>query len=287
MRVFATSDLHVDFDANRALVEAVPAGEHGQDVLVVAGDVAHRLELLEHALGHLRRCFGHVVFTPGNHDLWVRPDEGDSVDRFHRILELCAALEVHTRPLEIGGIRLVPLFSWYEAALDGHAEEPPPARWADRRRCRWPTGMDSPAAWFASLNEPHLQAVDGPAAGRCAPDPGEVPAASKPFDTCRGTAAGRCAPGQGQASLTLTCSHFLPRRDLLPPVEFLRYPELPRVAGSPRIEAQLRAAGSRLHVFGHSHIRVDETLDGVRYVQQGLGYPRERRAARPVVVQIL
>jgi len=52
---------------------------------------------------------------------------------------------------------------------------------------------------------------------------------------------------------------------------------LPRVAGSPLIESQLRALGSELHLFGHSHIRWDETIDGVRYLQRPLGYPQERR----------
>ena len=64
---------------------------------------------------------------------------------------------------------------------------------------------------------------------------------------------------------------------MLPAVEHLRFRGLPKVAGSPRLERQIRALGAQIHVFGHSHIARDVVLDGVRYVQQPLGYPRERR----------
>lgn len=37
---------------------------------------------------------------------------------------------------------------------------------------------------------------------------------------------------------------------------------------NPDIDAVLRAAGSPLHLFGHTHQRLDKTLDGVRYVNR-------------------
>ncbi len=75
----------------------------------------------------------------------------------------------------------------------------------------------------------------------------------------------------------ITFSHFLPRPEVLPPVAVLRFKELPLVCGSDRLEKQLRAAGSSVHVFGHTHIPWGETIDGVRYVQNPLGYPYERK----------
>ena len=41
------------------------------------------------------------------------------------------------------------------------------------------------------------------------------------------------------------------------------------------IEERLRALGAGTHVFGHSHINLDLVIDGVRYVQNALDYPRE------------
>jgi len=74
----------------------------------------------------------------------------------------------------------------------------------------------------------------------------------------------------------ITFSHFLPRRDLLPDAARLRFKALPHVAGSEKLDRQIRAIGSAIHVFGHSHINRDQTIEGVRYVQHALLYPKER-----------
>ena len=42
------------------------------------------------------------------------------------------------------------------------------------------------------------------------------------------------------------------------------------------LDEQIRRLGSAVHVFGHSHINRDLRIDGVRYVQHALRYPKER-----------
>jgi hypothetical protein len=74
----------------------------------------------------------------------------------------------------------------------------------------------------------------------------------------------------------ISFSHFLPRRDLLPAAERLRFKGLPKVAGCAALDQQIRHLKSCVHVFGHSHINCDRVIDGVRYVQNPLRYPRER-----------
>ncbi len=238
MRVFAVSDLHTDFRENMAVVEALPRGEHSGDALIVAGDIADTLETVEATLALLRARFREVFFVPGNHELWVRTEPGDSVDKFNRILRLCDALGVRTRPAGLDGVWIVPLFSWYEAEFDtdGDAETRELEAWSDFHFCRWPEAV-RPCDFFLAINEPHLRPYDAP---------------------------------------VVSFSHFLPRRDLLPPAKYLRFRGLPRVAGCAALDAQVRATGSRLHVFGHSHINVDREIDGVRYVQNALRYPRDR-----------
>ena len=248
MRIFATSDLHVDFAANLAVVEGISAVDHLDDVLILAGDVAHRFEVLARVFESLRARFSCLFFVPGNHDLWVRDDGDDSIAKFHRILELCTQLGIATQPATIGGHRIIPLFSWYEPRFGQAGVSPPrtdgaggiPVRWADRRHCRWPEDMGPAVRYFAGMNDISPSG---------AADPGD----------------------------TIAFSHFVPRPDLLPSREHLRFKGLPQVAGSLGIDTQLRAAGASTHVFGHSHIRCDGRLEGVRYVQHGLGYPRERR----------
>lgn len=73
----------------------------------------------------------------------------------------------------------------------------------------------------------------------------------------------------------ITFSHFVPRADLIPAIERLKFKELMDVAVSEGLDAQIREAESCVHVFGHTHIPCNRVIEGVRYVQQPLGYPGE------------
>jgi len=171
------------------------------------------------------------------------------LDKFARLLALCADLGVETRPGQVDGVRIVPLFSWYSAHFDvcGEGDEAALASWGDFRFCRWPDHVESPDEHFAESNVPL--------------GPSQLP--------------------------TISFSHFLPRRELLPDVEHLRFKGLPKVAGSLFLEPQIRALGATTHVFGHSHIPCDKVLQGVRYVQQPLAYPKERGQRQGVLKQLV
>ncbi|MET0621456.1 MAG: metallophosphoesterase [Pyrinomonadaceae bacterium] len=243
MRIFASSDLHTDFADNWRLVRELSTQAFIADTLIVAGDVADDLGVIEGTLKMLRARFRHVCYLPGNHELWVRDAAYDSVEKFERVMELCRRLGVHTQPVELDGCRVVPLFSWYDAddARAAIADYPELEGWADFYFCKWPSGMDLPVAdFFLRLNEPHLKSYDRP---------------------------------------VITFSHFAPRADLLPAPERLRFKALFKVASCDRLEEQLRRVGAAVHVFGHSHIACDRVIDNVRYVQSPLRYPRERRTA--------
>jgi predicted phosphodiesterase len=249
MRIFAVSDLHTDFRANRLLLEELLLHARGQDTLLVAGDIADRLEVVEETLSLLRRKFAEVFYTPGNHELWVRGDAHDSVDKLKRVIALCERLGVRTGPAKAGGVWVVPLFSWYEPEFDTEAgaDEEELQGWADFYFCKWPPEVTSVSDYFRKLNDGRLRSYEG-----------EV----------------------------ITLSHFLPRRDLLPDTAHLRFKSLPKVSGSTWLDAQLRAVNSSVHVFGHSHINCDRVIDGVRYVQNALRYPNERKTAAPSLKMI-
>ncbi|KAK1564717.1 hypothetical protein Q3G72_009966 [Acer saccharum] len=63
----------------------------------------------------------------------------------------------------------------------------------------------------------------------------------------------------------------------------LFYPNLPKIIGSDWLENRVRSihggegSASACHVFGHTHFCWDAVLDGIRYVQAPLAYPRERK----------
>jgi hypothetical protein len=242
MRIYAVSDLHADFKANRLLVEEVSSVEYRRDALLVAGDIADRLETIEETLSLLCSKFSKLFYMPGNHELWVRGVDYDSLEKLSRVIEICDRLGVQTRPARAGRLWIVPLYSWYEAAFDADesADVEELEAWADFYFCRWPESIKSVSDYFIELNAQRIKNYDGP---------------------------------------VISLSHFLPRRDLLPETTDLKFKGLPRVSGSERLEEQIRELNSIAHVFGHSHINRDVMLDGVRYVQNALRYPAERKDA--------
>ena len=236
MKVFAVSDLHVDYDENDRWVSQISQSDYTDDVLLCPGDISHHISSVRRTLEHLRRCFREVVYVPGNHELWVaRREDSDSIVRFKEVLAVAEDCGVHTRPLLIGGFALVPLFAWYDfsfGAPSGHLR----SAWVDFHACIWP-GMEVPevAEYFKSLNLPGVRTYDEP---------------------------------------VISFSHFVPREELLPRPESSRAFLRP-VLGSKDIDRQLRSLGSKLHIYGHYHVNGRREFDGVTYINNSFGYPAE------------
>jgi hypothetical protein len=233
MRVFATSDLHTDYKENFLWLKELSDTAYRDDTLIVAGDVSDRLEIIRETLLLLRSKFRHVLFTPGNHELWVRNSELNSIEKFQQVLKLCEAIDVVTRPLRIEDLWIVPLFSWYDGVYD-----PEMKAWVDFHLCKWPDSIQSLPDYFLRLNEPHLKSYDSP---------------------------------------VITFSHFIPRAELLPPPEYMRFSWLPDVSICAALDPQIRKVNSTVHVCGHTHTTIDTVIDDVRYIQNAVRYPKERR----------
>jgi predicted phosphodiesterase len=242
MRIIAISDLHTDFRENMLLVEQLSDVTYQRDILIAAGDISDKLDTLKSTLALLRAKFMKIFYVPGNHELWVRKEHQTSVEKFFSVLALCETLDIQTSPAKIDSVWVVPLFSWYEPQFDADnsGDNDSLGGWADFYLCKWPTDIGKVCDFFLNMNEPRLRSYDGP---------------------------------------VISFSHFLPRRDLLPAVERLRFKGLPKVAGCTAIDKQIRSLKSGVHVFGHSHISCDRVIDGVRYIQNPLRYPRERTTA--------
>ncbi|VAH04716.1 unnamed protein product [Triticum turgidum subsp. durum] len=268
-RVFVVSDLHTDYPENmewvrRLAVRAGPPGAgEGFDALVVAGDVAETRDNFARTMEALRARFDAVFYVPGNHDLWLRREGGryvDSMEKLTALLDACSELGVDTGPRTIGDLGIIPLFSWYHKSFDKEKDvnsvRVPSLEMAckDFHACQWPSDLGSDdealALYFDKLNDKNNDAIE------------EVKKKSKQI---------------------LTFSHFVPRQELCPEKRMLYYPNLPKVIGSDYLERRLRAIhnnakdGAACHVFGHTHFCWDSVVDGIRYVQAPLAYPRERK----------
>ena len=251
MPIYAISDLHTDNRENRELVERISTSDYQNDTLIVAGDISNNLKIMEATFSLLTTRFKQIFFVPGNHEFWVSKETENSLIKFDQILSLCRDLGIQTQPKIVENAWVVPLFSWYEAAFfpEGNLNAKELEGWGDYHLCKWPDTSDfDPCNHFVELNHEHIRPYDRP---------------------------------------VISFSHFVPRLDLIPPPNLLFFKSLPIVSGSTKIEEMVRAIGSAVHVFGHTHINVDRSTNGIRYLQNALRYPRERKMfGRPNILNL-
>ena len=267
-RLWCVSDLHLDCPGNEGWLGTLEP--RPDDALIVAGDAAVRLDALRAALATLARLYKHVVFVPGNHELWLTNASGsldtaahaDSVAKFFAILELCDELGVWTHAVTFNDACLVlPLFSWHapdfvDQKITGHD------RFFDAFDCQtvWPEWLGSPrvevardprvAKFFLQLNKPALAYAEK-----------------------RRDALER----EGNRLDVVAVSHFLPLPELFPGPLLLK-----AVMGCAGLQKQIDKVDCvRVAVAGHSHINFDQDIDDVRYVQCALGHAeRDESGAR-------
>ncbi|MFL0810041.1 MAG: metallophosphoesterase [Agarilytica sp.] len=250
MRIFSCSDVHLDYEENVEWLLNLSRWDFVQDTLILPGDISDATDKVSFCFDQLKRRFQHVVFVPGNHDVWVKAsDPFDSLDKFESLLALAEEYEVLTEPVRINDTMIAPIFSWYDFSFSKPSEYIRKA-WMDFRRCRWPEPLREErqlCQYFLSRSK-------------------------KP---------------QGNYENLITCSHFLPRIDVMPCAIPAKKRELYSVLGAHCIDEHIRALGADIHIYGHSHVNRDLSIDGVRYINNALGYPNEIRITRKKLLHIV
>jgi Icc-related predicted phosphoesterase len=250
MRVFAISDLHVDYAPNAQWVQQLSLGDYLNDVLIVAGDVSDRSERVQACLETLARRFWRVLFVPGNHDLWVRHDAPglDSFGKFEQMKDLVRNAGASMEVFHHGDLSIVPLLGWYDGSFGQPSDELRQA-WVDFRACRWPEGF-----------EPH--------------------------HTAQAFMAMNAYRRQSEREVIVSYSHFLPRIDVMPDRIPLEKRFIYPVLGSQALGEQVKVLKPAVHVYGHSHVNRRVELDGTLYVNNAFAYPHETRIARKELVSV-
>ncbi len=155
MRVFALSDIHVDYDVNAQWIRNLSRADYQDDVLILAGDVTHKLPELAACLDSLVARFEKVLFVPGNHDIWVLGEDRakTSLQKFAEVAATVAASGASMQPFATGDVLIMPLLGWYDYSF-GEPSEDLQQIWMDYSACRWPAdfGAAEVATYFASLN---------------------------------------------------------------------------------------------------------------------------------------
>lgn len=259
MKLLAISDLHLGHAANRrAFLELSPRPD---DWLIIGGDVGETLSHLALALEAATRRFRRVLWVPGNHELWTTREDGlRGEDKYAALVALCRRYGVSTPedPYPLwegpgGPCRLAPLFIGYDYSFrpDGVPRQQAVA-WAAEAGVRCldesalhPDPHPTREAWCEArlrATEPRLE------------------------DACRD-------------HTTVLVNHYPLRRDLV------RIPRIPRFSiwcGTRRTEDWHVRYRARVVVAGHLHLRTTDWIDGVRFEEVSLGYPRHWRRERGV-----
>ncbi len=250
MRIFAISDIHIDYAENRTWLTGLSVEEYRDDILILAGDIADITALISDAFGGLTCKFRQVLYVPGNHDLWTyRNGMSSSLVAFDHVQKVAADHGVRTGPYTEGGLSIIPLHGWYDYSF-GKPSEELSYMWMDYRACSWPEGFDEAAITrhFTSMNREVLSIRN---------------------------------------DRIITFSHFMPRIDLMPSIipeekRFL-YP----VLGSTILEEQIRSIRPQIHIYGHTHVNRRLERDGILYINNAFGYPRETRITRKRLLRVM
>ncbi len=238
MRIFAISDIHIDYDENRKWVFNLSQNEYKKDILIVAGDVTDDLSSLKHTFEALKNRFMEVFFVPGNHDLWVRQNnEMTSMEKYWQIRNAVDDFHVHMKPMHFPGLVIVPLLGWYDYSF-GQPSDELMNIWADFFACKWGKDLDENAItnFFIAENNEYTKI---------------------------------------KSRFVISFSHFLPRIDLMPSFIPQKNRVLYPVLGTSKLEKQIRELNSKIHIYGHSHVNRRVTLNDTLYLNNAFGYPHE------------
>ncbi len=260
MKLWAISDLHVGHPENRRIIENL--AEHPGDWLILAGDLGETADHLRFVITTLLPRFARLLWVPGNHELWTIPSAGPlrGEAKYFDLVALCRSYGVLTPedPYELfddGKKRylIAPLFVLYDYTF-----------------CPEGLGLGDEEAALAWARESGIECAD------------EHVLHPDPYPRRSAWCAARCAYSEARLTQalqahdgpTILINHF-PLRP-----EHAVLPLIPRFSiwcGTRRTTDWHRRFRAAAVVYGHLHIPKTHFLDGVRFTEVSLGYPRQWR----------
>jgi predicted phosphodiesterase len=263
--LFAVSDLHVSYLANRRIVEQLRP-ESSDDWLIVAGDIGATFGDVETVLQLMRQRYAKVVWVPGNHELWTHHDDpvqlrGEA--RYRALVQMCRNNKILTPEDEFavwpgpsGPMTIVPLFQLYDHS------------------------------WLAPATKTKKEALEfAYRTGVVCAD--ETMLHSDPYPDRESWCDARLKESErrlcslGREVKTVLVSHWPLVRQ---PTAALRFPEFAQWCGTSRTADWHKRFRAEVAVYGHLHIPRTTHYDSVRFEEVSLGYPSEwsKRAKPPV-----
>ncbi|KAJ4542944.1 hypothetical protein HRR78_006678 [Exophiala dermatitidis] len=243
MRLYAISDIHLSYKHNREALDDLKP--HPDDSLIICGDVGERLEHLQEAFEVTTKLFKQVFWVPGNHELYTLPGittEDDLDKELRGEFKYQECLRVAN---EYGVITpeddFRPADVTREQAVDWAMEE---NVYATDEALLHSDPYETRDAWCEQLVKKTEERLEA--------------------------AAARGFP-------LVIINHWPLRQDLI------TIPSIPRFSiwcGTKQTDDWHTRFNAKVVVTGHLHVRRTDWIDGVRFEEVSMGYPRQWQAAK-------
>lgn len=260
------SDLHVDHLQNRSRAREFirDLRQDPAQVLVVAGDLSHKMAQVDEFLRLLSEHPGRKLWVAGNHDIWIvrqgpsePPDSWAKLDALSDLARSHGFHSLEDANATVGDHTFVGTIGWYDYSfanpgLGFGADEYAGKKWRDLTYmdlpyARWGVPDEEVAARLHERLDRHLKEAEPP---------------------------------------VVFVSHHVPLEELVlrrghPSWDFFN-----AYMGSRRIEATLRRHRVTRFLFGHTHRPVTLIEPGRFVINNPLGYPRQALTplAKPFLV---
>jgi Calcineurin-like phosphoesterase len=242
-KLWAISDLHVGYEENRRAVQGL--GSYPDDWLIIAGDTGEAPVHLDFVLRTLQPRFKQLVWAPGNHDLWTPKtlEAGKrGVAHYERLVALCNRYGV-----------LTPEDPYAKWPGDGPTRAIVPTFLLFDYSFRPPSiTRDNAITWAEASGIRSAARVDAT----------ETRLSALPTDV-----------------RLIVANHFPLRADLAV------LPRIPRFSiwcGTTKTNDWHRRFNIEAVVYGHLHLRSSRQIDGVRFDEVSLGYPKQWNQQKPL-----
>lgn len=125
MKIYALSDIHLDYKDNIDWLLKLASIDFKGDRLILADDISDSPILIEQRFRELSKRFKKVLFTTENHDLWtLNLPHQTSLEKYNIILKLAKDNDMTMDVIHIDSLSIAALLSWYDYSFAHPCQAP-------------------------------------------------------------------------------------------------------------------------------------------------------------------
>lgn len=288
-KLYAISDLHISHKFNHEAVQLLTA--HPDDALILAGDIGEKLEHLRTAFALCTALFKQVFWVPGNHELYTLPHSSDVAHEENVMSPTSPSGAQIPDPDNLRGeakyLECVKVANEYgvitpeDEYVTWHSDDSPGAIKAllcpmfllyDYSFRPSEVSREQALDWAM---EQHIRATDE---SLLHPDP--YASRDEWCDALLKQTQGRLeiALKKKEPSTKVVLINHWPMRE-----DTITIPAIPRFSlwcGTKKTHTWHTKYEADVVVTGHLHVRRTDFIDGVRFEEVSLGYPKQWEGAR-------